>query len=98
MSKRSLSPALEVVKVVKKVKKEPSTPFNTPEKSTPPPVVEKQRRVGQLSRVLLGRVVAQVGYGTPVKQWPKSFWSVRKNLYEECEVFRPATPVKIYPH
>lgn len=92
-SKRSHDGKVVMVKVEGEVKDKSSTPA----KSSPPPVVLKKRKMKAMSRVLVGRVVEQLCISTPVKQWPRGFWSARRNLYEECESFKPSTPVKICP-
>ena len=78
---------------VKRVKMDPPM---TPPRGVCPPCPALRPRI-TLSRLLMGRAVEAIGAGTPVKLWPKGFWTARRNLYKESEVMGPATPVKICP-
>ena len=95
-SKRSCE---NVEVVAKKVKKEEEEAPKTPARRfcPCPPEMRRRHQVRHFSKLLEGRVMARFGMGTPVKIWPRAFWTARRNLYEECEDLRPATPVKICP-
>ena len=68
----------------------------TPTKKVNPPTPPtKYRRT--FSRRLLGEVLEACNLSTPVKFWPKGFWTARRNLYEECDEMKPVTPIKICP-
>lgn len=76
----------------------PPTP-STPKKSAPPPPVMRKKVARSYPRVLVQEMLELCNLGdTPVKTWPKGFWTARKNIYaEEEEMWRPATPVEICP-
>ena len=97
MSKRPAIVILPIVIVPKRLKVGPKTPPMSPRKDPPSTPPRRPKAVRTLSRRLLGRVHEQCNLGTPVKIWPKGFWTARKNLYEESEEMRPATPVKVCP-
>merc|ERR1711893_394428 len=95
-STKSVGKCVEVVAKKAKVEEAPSTP---PRRLNPcPSDMIRRHQVRHWSKVLEARGRARQGYpGTPVRIWPKAFWTARRNLYEECQDLRPATPVKICP-
>ena len=96
MSAKCVGKCVEVVAEKAKVEEAPCTP---PQRLNPcPPDMIKRHQVRHWSKVQEARGRTRQGCpGTPVRIWPKAFWTARRNLYEECEDLRPATPVKICP-
>lgn len=71
----------------------------TPEKNPPPPPPPMRPKTAKsFSRVLVGEVLDVCQLGTPVKLWPRGFWTARKHLSREVEKFwRPSLEVPASP-